>query len=139
MQIVFGKDLPLEPASHEDPTDPGVMKRVIAAKTDLLRGHIQMVNWAELPIGKAFATHYHEDMEEVFIIATGTAEMTAGGDTVTLGPGDTAIIAPNETHTMRNVGDELVQYVVFGISTEKGGKTVVVLPTALPPAERQER
>jgi mannose-6-phosphate isomerase-like protein (cupin superfamily) len=126
MQIVIGKDLALEPASHENPNDPGVLKRVIATKSELLRGYVQMVNWAELPVGKSFAAHYHEDMQEVFVIASGQAEMTAGDESVVIGPGDTAIIAPNEIHSMKNVGDDTVHYVVFGLSTEQGGKTVVV-------------
>lgn len=34
-----------------------------------------MINWAKLPIGKSFAKHYHEDMEEVFILIEGKAEI----------------------------------------------------------------
>ena len=33
-------------ASHEDPRNPGVLKRVIATKDDFQAGHVQMLNWA---------------------------------------------------------------------------------------------
>ena len=126
MRVVRGNDLPLLPASHEDPQNPGVFKRVLAAKGDLLSGRVQMINWALLPVASAFRRHYHEDMEEIFIIVRGQAEMRAGGQTVHLAEGDAVVVAPREVHEMRNVGDHDVHYVVLGISTELGGKTVVV-------------
>ena len=59
MQIVRGDEIEYTPASHEDPADPGVFKRVLATKFDLLVGLVQMVNWARLPTGKSFRKHFH--------------------------------------------------------------------------------
>ena len=114
------------PASHEDQENPGVLKNILATKETLVDGKVQMINWALLPKESAFQAHYHEDMQEIFILVTGRAEMTVGQQKCVAGPGDTMIIEPREVHTMRNVGDTDVEYVVVGISTQQGGKTVVV-------------
>ena len=36
MQIVRGSEIEFVPASHEDPQNPGVLKRVLATKNDLI-------------------------------------------------------------------------------------------------------
>ncbi len=64
MKLIRGNEIDLIPASHEDPKNPGVLKRVLAVKTDLLRGHVQMVNWSRLPAGSSFQSHDHEDMQD---------------------------------------------------------------------------
>ena len=114
------------PASHEDPANPGVLKRVIATQRDFQAGQVQMLNWARLPVGSSFQPHYHEDMQEVFVLLTGIVSMMGSDRTMTMRPGDTVIINPAEIHQMQNVGDVVAEYIVFGISAQKGGRTVVV-------------
>ncbi len=114
------------PASHEDPMNPGVLKRVIATQRDFQAGQVQMLNWAQLPVGSSFQPHYHEDMQEVFILFSGVVTMKCGEQTVTMRSGDTVIVNPAEIHQMQNVGDVVAEYIVFGISAQKGGRTVVV-------------
>ena len=126
MKIVRGSQIEFEPASHENPRDPGVLKRVLATKDQLVQGQVMMVNWSLLPIGKSFQAHYHEDMQEVFIILNGRVMMTVSGDADELSQGDAILIDPREIHEMKNICDESVEYIVFGISTEAGGKTVVI-------------
>ncbi len=102
----------------------GVLKKVLLEKADLQLGRVQMVNWADLGVGKRFARHYHEDMQEIFIIVQGEAEITAGTQTAMLRRGDAVVIDAREVHQMRNVGTEPV-----GIwrwhHQRGGGKTVV--------------
>ena len=126
MQIVRGSEIEFIPASHEDPKNPGVLKRVLATKNDLIRGQVQMVNWSRLPVGSAFQPHYHEDMQEVFVMLNGEVRMSVEGTEHKLVGGDAILIEPREIHQMKNLCDEDVEYVVFGISTEEGGKTVNV-------------
>lgn len=126
MKKVFGQQLEFEPASHEPRENPGVLKKVLFRKEDFQPGSIQMVNWALLPAGKSFALHYHEDMEEVFIILSGKAELECEQEKMTLEPGDAVLIPPCERHRMSALGDEDVQYLVLGNSGNRGGKTVVV-------------
>lgn len=124
--MIRAADRPTVPAGHENPASPGTWKRVLCQRDDLQPGRVQMVNWATMPVGRQFASHYHEDMQEVFIILQGEAELTAGGETVVLRGGDTAIIDAREVHTMRNLGDVPVEYIALGIAGTAGGKTVVV-------------
>jgi mannose-6-phosphate isomerase-like protein (cupin superfamily) len=126
MRIVASVSRSFVPAAHENPLSPGVLKKVLLEKADLRPGRIQMVNWASLGVGKRFAPHYHEDMQEIFILVQGEAEITVGTDTATLRRGDAVVIDPREVHQMRNSGAEAVEYLAIGITSEAGGKTVVV-------------
>lgn len=114
------------PSNHEDPKDPGVVMKVIVKKDDLQKGRLQMVNWAKLQVGKSFRPHYHEDLEEVYVIMSGKGEMTIGDETEIVGPGDRIIIASREVHIMKNVGEQDIEFLAIGVSGEKGGKTVLV-------------
>lgn len=115
-----------EPAGHENPLAPGVVKKVLLQKADLQPGRVQMVNWANLGVGKAFARHYHEDMQEVFVILEGEARITVGDETLLLRRGDTVVIDAREVHRMENAGSVAVEYLAVGITREAGGKTIVV-------------
>ena len=114
------------PASHEDPRNPGVLKRVIATKDDFQAGHVQMLNWACLPARSSFQLHYHEDMQEIFVLLKGEVEMHVGKTMTIMHAGDTVIVAPREPHRMVNCLDEDAEYIVFGISSGQNGKTVVI-------------
>lgn len=114
------------PASHEPPGCPGVLKRVIATTEEFQPGQVRMLNWARLPARSSFQAHYHEDMQEVFVLLTGDVRMTCGRQSVRLAPGDTVIVDPGETHRMENTGDLDAEYLVFGISSGRNGRTVVV-------------
>lgn len=128
MRIIRGSAIEFIPASHEDQERPGVLKRVLATRDELIDGRVQMINWASLPAGSSFRPHYHEDMEEVFIILTGKVEITVDGVSNELTPGDAIVIAPREIHTMQNVTESDLEYIVMGISTGQDGQTIVVEP-----------
>ena len=126
MRLVKFDKLQYIPASHEDQDDPGNLKKVLIKSSDVIEGKLQMVNWAKIPVGKAFRKHYHEDMQEIFIIVSGRAEMTVDGKSVSLIKGDTVIVPIGKMHTLKNTGNEELGYVVMGIAQGANGKTVVV-------------
>ena len=126
MRIIRGSEIAFIPASHEDQDRPGVLKRVLATRDELIDGRVQMINWASLPAGSSFRAHYHEDMEEIFIILSGRVEMEVDGTANELAPGDAIAISPREVHTMKNLTDTDLEYIVIGISTGQGGQTIVV-------------
>lgn len=125
MQVIRGDQIPFEPASHESPLDPGVLKRVLCPKHLLNAGRVQMVNWAKIPAGKSFRRHFHEDMQEVFVILDGSVEMQVGELACRLDAGDAILVEAMEVHRMTNPGNRDVNYIVIGISGETGGKTIV--------------
>jgi mannose-6-phosphate isomerase-like protein (cupin superfamily) len=126
MKIVHFADDPFVPAGHEDPRAPGVWKKVLLAKGDLQPGQVQMINWGRLPVGKQFNNHYHEDMQEIFVLVQGEAEIRVGDAVHRLAAGDTIRIDARETHQMRNVGAIDVDFLAVGITSKQGGRTVLV-------------
>jgi mannose-6-phosphate isomerase-like protein (cupin superfamily) len=126
MKIIRSTELELVPASHEDPKSPGVLKKVLLREDDFVEGKVHMINLALLPVGKSFKPHYHEDMQEVFVIIRGDAKIAVGKEQTTAGPGDVIVIPPGSIHRMENIGKENVEYVAIGVSQGKDGKTVVV-------------
>lgn len=125
MKIIKSKDLKFIPASHEDQANPEVWKKVLFKKEDLSEGRIQMINWAKLPPGNTFKPHYHEDMDEIFIILNGKAAIKVMDKEAILEKGDAVLIPMREVHQMTNLGKEDVYYLVIGISHGQGGKTIV--------------
>lgn len=126
MKIVRSEELAFIPASHEDPKSPGVLKRVLLKKEDLMEGRIIMVNWALLPAEKSFRPHYHEDMEEVFVIVRGNVKIVVDKEERIMGPGDAVVIPVRSIHVMENIGKEDCHYIAIGVSREGHGRTVVV-------------
>ncbi len=126
MKTIHAADLPFVPAGHENPLAPGVWKKVLLQKADLRPGAVQMVNWAKLPVGHSFAPHYHEDMQEIFVMIAGEAQITAGGQTAVLHRGDAVLIDAREIHQMSNHAHEDAEYLAIGIAGAAKGRTVVV-------------
>lgn len=125
MKLVRGTDLTFEPASHEDKDNPGVYKKVLFKRDDLIQGVIQMVNWSMMPVGGTFQNHYHESLVEVFVITKGAVKGKVDDTEIELQKGDALRVDKGERHTMTNITDDEVEYVVFGISDGEG-KTVIV-------------
>jgi len=84
-----------------------------------------MVNWCRMGPGKAFRAHYHEDLEEIFIILKGKAEILVNGEEAEMGAREAVVILPREVHEMKNAGGEDLEYLAIGISQGKGGKTIL--------------
>lgn len=126
MKIVRFKNLSFIPASHEDPKDPGALKKILLKRDDIPAGRIQMINWAKIPKGKTFAPHYHQQMMEIFIIMSGKVRLKIADEEEILEKGDLVIVKEGQVHTMENLSDEDVDYFALGIVTSEGGKTVNV-------------
>jgi mannose-6-phosphate isomerase-like protein (cupin superfamily) len=126
MKIIRGKDLEFIPASHEEQQNPEVWKKVLFVKDQLIDGRVQMINWAKLPVGKSFRRHYHEDMDEIFIILNGKIKMEVDEEQEELGKGDAILTPMKHSHKMTNISGEDVEYIVLGISLGQNGKTIMV-------------
>ncbi len=124
MKIIKASKLEFIPASHENKKDPGVYKKTLFKKNDFISGNLQMVNWAKLPANKSFNLHYHQDMQEVFIILNGKVEIEINKEKEELSKGDAVLIPIKAKHKMTNLTNKDVEYIVIGISTNKGGETI---------------
>ncbi|MFC1580194.1 cupin domain-containing protein [Thermodesulfobacteriota bacterium] len=119
-------DIETQPASHEDPDAPAVLKKVMLRNQDLITGNVQMVNWSTLLPGKTFRRHFHDNMEEVFIIVKGRASIMVDDQEAELSEGDVIVIPSGSVHSMKNPGQDNVEFISLGIAPGKRGKTIVV-------------
>jgi mannose-6-phosphate isomerase-like protein (cupin superfamily) len=126
MKIVRSADIEIIPASHEKPESPGVFKKVILQMADFIDGRIKMINWAFLPTGKSFQAHYHEDMQEIFILIKGTARILVDNEQAEIYEGDTIVVPVGSVHSMENIGKNDVEYIVVGVAKGTGGRTIVI-------------
>jgi mannose-6-phosphate isomerase-like protein (cupin superfamily) len=53
--------------------------------------------------------HYHEQVEELYVVARGTLTMRFGDEVLQVGPGAVARAAPHTRRSHRNEGDEPVE------------------------------
>jgi len=126
MKIFRLNEMEWIPASHENQQTPSVWKKVLLEKANLIEGRVQMVNWCRMEPGKAFSPHYHEDMEEIFLILRGKARIRIGEGAAEIKSQEAVVIPPREVHEMKNTGEEDLEYLALGISQGQGGKTVLV-------------
>lgn len=115
------------PASHEDPVSPGVLKKILYTFKDFSeKGRLQMINWARLPKGSGFTPHYHDDMDEVFIIIKGKAKLTVGTEECLLDEKEAVLVPMKNVHKMNNIGEIDLEYIVIRISQGRNGKTHII-------------
>jgi mannose-6-phosphate isomerase-like protein (cupin superfamily) len=53
--------------------------------------------------------HYHDEVEELYLVVRGTLTMRFGDDITTVGPGTAVRVAPRTARSHRNEGDEPVE------------------------------
>lgn len=89
---------------------------------NILEGHTRTGDYLEAhetvlePDAMPHPPHRHVG-EELFLISTGTLEVTISGKSTRLGPGSAFFVASNEEHSIRNAGSSPAQY--FGITLGK--------------------
>ena len=62
--------------------------------------------------------HYHEEIEEIYVIATGTLTMRLGDDIRKVPAGSVVRVAPRTPRSHRNEGDETVE--IWAVSRRLG-------------------
>lgn len=125
MKKIKISEIPEIPASHENESSPGVWKRILFTTKDFPKnGKIQMINFARLPKGSSFSSHYHEDMQEVYILLSGQTKMQINNEETKLIKGDAVVIPIGAVHKMTNLGNDDAEYIIVGVSLQNGGKTI---------------
>ena len=62
-----------------------------------------------LPPGHSVTPHYHEVLEEIYYILSGTGVMTVGNEQQSVKAGDAVYIPKQQRHTLTNTGAEPMQ------------------------------
>src|SRR5437588_124343 len=97
-----------EVKDHYDGTEvPGEFRRL----TDALKAEQLAVSLIRIPPHSDFEQgtgHYHDELEEIYIITRGILTMRFGDDIVKVPAGSAIRVAPKTPRSHRNEGDEAV-------------------------------
>ncbi len=108
-----------EPAAHEDPKDPGVLKKVITRHEEVNpKSRLMMINLCKVPVGKTHKAHSHKTMEEIFYFTEGVGEIRIEEEIETVGPGDRIIVPATAVHQIKNTGKGELKYFGLGIALD---------------------
>jgi mannose-6-phosphate isomerase-like protein (cupin superfamily) len=89
----------------------------------ILEGHTHTGDYLEVhetvlePNAAPHPPHHHAG-EEMFLIISGTVEITISGKATHLGPGSAAFVAANEEHGLHNSGPGPAQYFVVTLGSK---------------------
>lgn len=83
--------------------------------------------------------HFHDELEELYIVARGTLTMRFGDAVEEVAAGSVARVAPGTTRSHRNEGDEPVEVWAVSRSIEEGDATKVEEFWEPSPAAEQRR
>jgi quercetin dioxygenase-like cupin family protein len=103
--------------------DLPVEKEKEAAYRAILRGNTNSGGPLEVhetvlePNAMPHPPHHHVH-EELFLVSTGTLEVTISGKSTKLPPGSAAFVASNEEHGIRNTGSAPAQYFVIALGRD---------------------
>lgn len=103
--------------------DLPVDKEKEATYRDILRGSTHTGDSLEVhetvlePNAMPHPPHHHVH-EELFLISTGTLEVTISGKSTKLTPGSAVFVASNEEHGIRNNGATPAQYFVIALGRD---------------------
>jgi len=93
---------------------PVLAERVLEPGTD---PGFSFVDLVRLPPGSAIAAHQHaENSEEVYVVLAGRGRICLEGIETEIGPGEVALNPPGGTHSLTNVGDSDLDFVVLEVA-----------------------
>lgn len=85
------------------------------------------VDHAVLSRGSSLGRHYHEHMDELFVVLSGSGDMTIGDRTTRIGPGDATLQRHGEGHGLLNPCEEDLDFVRVAVSARGEAFTTVDL------------
>jgi len=69
--------------------------------------------------------HFHDEVEELYLVTRGTLTMRFGDDVRAVGPGSAVRVAPRTPRSHRNEGDEPVEMWAISRRLERGDATKI--------------
>jgi mannose-6-phosphate isomerase-like protein (cupin superfamily) len=91
-------------------------RAILNGKTE--SGCVMEVHETTLAPGMSPHPPHHHKHDEMFLISTGSLEVTIAGKTSVIGPGSAAYVHSEEVHGVRNPGAVDAQYFVVATGTE---------------------
>lgn len=132
--------LPARPAAEQTPlasrivaTDPSVYRPLTAVHAGagnmafaglLNRGaigpHFNFLHRGEIPAGSSIGHHFHNTVEEMFVVLNGQADFTVNGRTARLEGPVAVVCRMGDSHAVLNTGSETLQWMNFQASAVTG-------------------
>ena len=109
---------------YEGSDVPGEFRRL----TDALGAEQVAVTLIRVPPHSDFEQgtgHFHDDVEELYLVTRGTLTMRFGDDVRTVGRGTAVRVAPRTTRSHRNEGDEPVEMWAISRRLDRGDATKI--------------
>lgn len=80
-------------------------------KQDEINGKARLVAKISLNPGCSIGWHEHVNEEEIYYILKGKALIDENGEKHELNPGDASLTKGGESHSIENIGDEVLEFV----------------------------
>ena len=109
---------------YEGTDVPGEFRRL----TDALDAEQLAVTLIRVPPHSDFEQgtgHYHDEVEELYIVTRGTLTMRFGDEIREVGPGTAVLVAPRTPRSHRNEGDETVDMWAISRRIDHGDATKI--------------
>jgi mannose-6-phosphate isomerase-like protein (cupin superfamily) len=88
--------------------DGSEIRELLAHRNSCIRN--QGLAEARLAPGASTTAHFHRRTEEIYYILRGQGQMTIGGESCQVGPGDAIAIPASQVHQITNTGDETLVF-----------------------------
>lgn len=82
--------------------------------------HFNFLHRGEIPVGSGIGHHFHNTVEEMFVILNGEAQFTINGRTALLEGPVAVVCRTGESHAILNTGAETVQWMNFQVASIAG-------------------
>jgi len=82
--------------------------------------HFNFLHRGEIPAGSGIGHHFHNTVEEMFVILNGEAQFTVNGRTALLEGPVAVVCRTGESHAILNTGTETVQWMNFQVGSIAG-------------------
>ena len=82
--------------------------------------HFNFLHRGEIPVGSGIGHHFHNRVDEMFVILNGEADFTVNGRTARLQGPVAVVCRMGDSHAILNTGTEAVQWINFQASSVAG-------------------
>jgi len=104
------KDIPLEVAHGGSGS-----RQLLVTPDKLISPYFEVITKGLLETGKIFDWHFHQDVDEIFIVLKGQGKFYSDDEVVDYQIGDIITIPANTKHKIEALGNEINEYYFFRI------------------------